>query len=47
MILRIRGKLDNLSNDSIDDARQCLTTSYFEPNYVQHITETTGKCELS
>jgi len=28
--------LDNLSNDdgSADDARLCLTTSYFEPNYV-------------
>ena len=27
----IRGMLDNLSND---DARLCLNTSYFEPNYV-------------
>lgn len=44
----VRGMLDNLSNDddSAYDARQCLTTSYFEPN-CQHITETRGKCELS
>ena len=28
----IRGMLDNLSND---DARLCLNTSYFEPNYVK------------
>jgi hypothetical protein len=32
----IRGMLDKLSNDddSADDARLCLTTSYFEPNNV-------------
>jgi hypothetical protein len=32
----VRGMLDNLSNDddSADNARLCLTTSYFEPNYV-------------
>ena len=32
----VRGMRDNLSNefDSADDARLCLTTSYFEPNYV-------------
>jgi len=32
----VRGMLDNLSNDddSAGDARLCLTTSYFQPNYV-------------
>jgi hypothetical protein len=31
----VKGMLDNLSNndDCADDARLCLTTSYFEPNY--------------
>ena len=31
----VRGMVDNLSNDddSADDARLCLTTSYFEPSY--------------
>ena len=32
----VRGRFDNLNNDddSADDARLCLSTSYFEPNYV-------------
>jgi hypothetical protein len=32
----VRGMLDNLSNDdySADNSRLCLTTSYFEPTYV-------------
>jgi hypothetical protein len=37
----VRGMLDNLSNDdeSADDARLCLTTSYFEPMSTRHINQ--------